>query len=95
MAVRGSLGQDRASKRERLPGWKSTPSAGAWGIVFRRFGRRAFVSAAVWASIALRVGLRLGGGRARLERRSEWRLMVAASAAERCLGLKKDEVSLV
>lgn len=43
-------------------------------MVFSRFGRRAFVSAAVWASIALRVGLRLGGGWARLERRSGWRL---------------------
>lgn len=37
------------------------------------FGKRAFVSAAVCASMALRVGLRLGDGRARLERRFEWR----------------------
>ena len=102
------------------------PSAGAFDVVFRTLGRRAFVSAAVWASIMLRVGLRLGGGRARLERRSGWRLMgffaeslsfwggntvsdwllevsgtdlqkkgEVVSSLEPCLGLKKDEVSLL
>ena len=74
IAVRGSFGQERESKRERLPGWQRIPSAGAFGVVFRILGRRAFVSAAVWASITLRVDLRLGGGWVRLERRSGWRL---------------------
>ena len=85
------------------------------------------VSAAVWASMTLRVGLRLGAGRLRFERRSVWRLTgalaaslsfswgvsvsdpglidpelplekcgeVVLSSVEPCLGLKKDEVSLL
>lgn len=96
-------------------------------MVFRTFGSRAFVSAAVWASMTLRVGLRLGGGQLRFERRSVCRLMGALArslsfpwgvalsdpaladsegplekcgedvlfSAEPCLGLKKDEVSLL